>query len=486
MLTDQKQYLRYMQITSDAICFILIYTILNPAIITVYRDYGLLFTDTTLLFNNACIYKSTLYFTWSWIAVAGAFVGSALSTIPAFFFTNRSYQFILVPFCLTLLNWYLLRKLLLQFPEISDQTDLILITSETLVLLLLLLSRINIFTLLKQSGSHHVLIKHIVLAGIDERSLKLAQYIREHPASGLRFSGFLSTETEKDPITLPDFKILGHLTDLPTVIHSNVIDIVMTLDSTGLGEQLNVLFRTCATMGMEFACPTPIEGDIGKASWTTEVLGNNNLIRYRFVNTAPLSIFMKRIFDFTASSLLILCCLPFWIVVPLMIKSSSRGPIFFRQERIGKCGRKFTLYKFRSMHENAESIQDTLLHLNEMDGPAFKIKEDPRQTPTGRVLRKHSLDELPQLFNVVKGDISLVGPRPAIGDEVIQYRLSERRRLSVIQGITCIWQVSGRNEIKFDEWMKLDLMYIDTWSYTSDFKILFKTIPAVLVKRGAY
>lgn len=209
-----------------------------------------------------------------------------------------------------------------------------------------------------------------------------------------------------------------------------------------------------------------------------------NLIK--FVYLRPLATFFKRLFDLTASSILITLCLPLWISISISIKTTSPGPIFFRQERIGKYGKKFVLFKFRSMVMDAEKMQKNLMYLNEMDGPAFKIKNDPRQTLTGRFLRKTSLDELPQLFNVFRGDISLVGPRPAIEHEVIQYRPIERKRLSVTQGITCIWQVSGRNNIKFDEWMKLDLMYIDNLCTAQDFRILLKTIPAVILKKGAY
>jgi len=206
----------------------------------------------------------------------------------------------------------------------------------------------------------------------------------------------------------------------------------------------------------------------------------------KFVYIIPLTVFLKRIIDLTASSVLIVLCMPFWITIPISIKLTSPGPVFFRQERFGKYGKKFILYKFRSMVVGAEKMQEGLTYLNEMDGPAFKIKNDPRQTVSGRFLRKTSLDELPQLFNVFRGDISLVGPRPAIEKEVIHYRPIERKRLSVPQGITCIWQVSGRNNIKFDEWMKLDLMYIYNFSAAQDIKILLKTIPAVLLKKGAY
>ena len=200
----------------------------------------------------------------------------------------------------------------------------------------------------------------------------------------------------------------------------------------------------------------------------------------------PKYIFWKRVFDFTVAIILLGVTFPLWVVIAISIKITSPGPIFFGQERIGKYGKKFKLYKFRSMVNNAEKLQEDFEHLNEMDGPAFKIRNDPRKTITGRFLRKTSLDELPQLLNVLKGDISLVGPRPAIEKEVLQYHPWERKRLSVAQGITCIWQISGRNTIKFDEWMKLDVMYIENRTMALDFKILLKTIPAILLKKGAY
>jgi len=240
-------------------------------------------------------------------------------------------------------------------------------------------------------------------------------------------------------------------------------------------------------MGIDFAT-TKLELDnqkIHNKHIFSEHIGSIELKVIKFVYISPRSSFLKRVFDFTASSILIVLCLPIWVVIPIAIKLTSPGPVFFRQERIGKYGAKFMLFKFRSMVDGAENMQESLMHLNEMDGPAFKIKHDPRLTRTGKFLRKTSLDELPQLFNVMKGNISLVGPRPALEKEVIRYHPSERKRLSLMQGITCVWQVSGRNKIKFDEWMKLDLMYIDTWSSAQDLKILFKTIPAVLLKKGA-
>jgi lipopolysaccharide/colanic/teichoic acid biosynthesis glycosyltransferase len=163
---------------------------------------------------------------------------------------------------------------------------------------------------------------------------------------------------------------------------------------------------------------------------------------------------------------------------------SSRGPVFFKQKRIGYNGRTFTLLKFRTMIDGAENLKEFLLDRNEMDGPVFKIKDDPRITKVGHFLRKSSIDELPQLINVLIGDMSLVGPRPPIQEEVLKYKTNERRRLSMKPGITCYWQVNGRNEITFNEWMKLDKKYIDNWSLWLDFKIMIKTIPVVLKGDG--
>jgi lipopolysaccharide/colanic/teichoic acid biosynthesis glycosyltransferase len=176
---------------------------------------------------------------------------------------------------------------------------------------------------------------------------------------------------------------------------------------------------------------------------------------------------------------------PLLLATALAVKLTSPGPIFFAQERVGMNKRKFRLLKFRSMVVDAEERKKDLAHLNEMDGPAFKIRKDPRVTRVGAILRKLSIDELPQLINVLKGEMSLVGPRPPLLNEVDLYDWSDRRRLSVRPGITCLWQVSGRNNLTFDEWMILDRKYIDNWSVWFDLKILVMTIPVVLFGKGA-
>jgi len=197
---------------------------------------------------------------------------------------------------------------------------------------------------------------------------------------------------------------------------------------------------------------------------------------------------IKLLMDFVGALVMLVVIGPFVLVpVALLIKLTSKGPIFFRQLRSGLNGAPFTIYKFRTMVTNAEQIKHELAAMNEMSGPVFKVTGDPRITPIGKWLRKFSVDELPQLINVVRGEMSLVGPRPLPVDEIRRISdLAHRRRLSVRPGITCLWQVSGRNQIlDFKDWVRLDLEYIDNWSLWLDFKILLRTIPAVFVGTGA-
>lgn len=196
--------------------------------------------------------------------------------------------------------------------------------------------------------------------------------------------------------------------------------------------------------------------------------------------------FWKRLVDVTASLLALLVFLPVMLLIALLVRLESPGPIIFRQIRIGRYGRPFIFYKFRSMRENAQELRPLIEHMNEKDGTVFKIKHDPRITKIGRILRKYSLDELPQLFNVLKGDMSLVGPRPLAASDVCMLDTIYYRRLAVPPGCTGLWQVSGRSNMDFEEWMRLDLYYVDNISFSLDAKILLKTIPAVLKGDGAY
>ena len=194
----------------------------------------------------------------------------------------------------------------------------------------------------------------------------------------------------------------------------------------------------------------------------------------------------KRAFDLIVGSGILLLLLPVIPLVALMIRFDSEGPVFYRQQRIGMGGRPFRFYKFRSMRADSDRLRAELEARNELKGPVFKMKNDPRVTAVGQFLRRSSLDEIPQIFNVLKGDMSIVGPRPALPGEVARYEAWHRRRLDVKPGITCLWQVAGRSQVDFEEWMRLDIEYMSRRSLRTDVAIFLKTIPAVIARRGAY
>jgi lipopolysaccharide/colanic/teichoic acid biosynthesis glycosyltransferase len=205
------------------------------------------------------------------------------------------------------------------------------------------------------------------------------------------------------------------------------------------------------------------------------------VIRERLLYAVP-----KRVFDLAVGLLILGLVVPIVPLIALMIKFDSPGPVFYRQERVGRGGRLFRFYKFRSMYAEADRRIAELEHLNEQEGPVFKMKSDPRITPVGRFLRRSSMDEIPQVFNVLRGEMSIVGPRPALPVEVARYQPWHRRRLEVKPGITCLWQIAGRSHIGFEEWMRLDMEYLRTRSLGTDLVIFLKTVPAVMARRGAY
>lgn len=222
---------------------------------------------------------------------------------------------------------------------------------------------------------------------------------------------------------------------------------------------------------------------------STAAVPFNSEIRRLIRGEAPTSTvqrLMKRLLDVSGATFAIALLLPVFIGIALAVKFGSKGPVFFSQTRVGRNGRLFKFYKFRSMVTNAEKLKKSLMDQNENDGPAFKMKSDPRVTPVGRFIRKTSLDELPQLYNVLRGDMSLVGPRPAIPAEVEKWKPWQHKRLAVEQGCTCIWQVSGRSDVNFDQWMKMDIEYVRSWSLSKDISIIFRTVVVMLTGKGAY
>ena len=333
--------------------------------------------------------------------------------------------------------------------------------------------------------SHGLNFRTVLIVGTGTPAAEVVDSIHNHSYWGFKILGFIGQPGSVPPAELSErYPVLGNFDDIPDIVENNIVDdvifaisrrdldameeLVLSLQEQGIRTRFAMNFLPHAKTRVEL-------DDLDGIPILTVASGPNNVLH----------LMGKRALDVMVSAALLLLCAPLMAAVALVIRLTSRGDVVFQQTRCGLNGRLFRLYKFRTMVADAEERRRDLLHLNEMDGPVFKLKSDPRVTGFGRLLRRFSLDELPQLWNVLKGDMSLVGPRPPIPEEVAQYQRWQRRRLSMKPGLTCLWQISGRNQVDFDRWMELDLEYIDTWSPSLDFKILLKTIPVVLSGKGA-
>jgi len=326
--------------------------------------------------------------------------------------------------------------------------------------------------------------RNVLIVGTGPRAREFAQLILKHAEWGLRIIGYVDDQPREEDAQLLRGQIIGTTRDIPGLVQERVIDEVIIAIPRRFLNQMEDVVHLCEETGIE----TTILADLFDtlvANTHLSFIDDIPLLTFSTVPAQEWKLLVKAFVDFLGAAFLIFGLAPLLITVAIIIKLTSKGPVLYRQRRIGLHGREFMLYKFRSMYLDAEEKQKEIQHLNEMTGPVFKITRDPRVTTVGRFIRKTSLDELPQLFNVLKGEMSMVGPRPPIPHEVEQYKRWQRRRLSMKPGITCIWQVNGRNKIGFEEWTKLDLQYIDNWSLGLDFKILFKTIPVVLFGYGA-
>lgn len=337
-----------------------------------------------------------------------------------------------------------------------------------------------------KEGLHH---KNLVVVGNGSNALELIHAIKSNPDTGFSIRGFFLSDENEAPneiekLTKSGVELLGNVCDISTFLEREVIDAVVITEIPSKVKNIEELFISCEELGVELLMSLRVLPHINTPIYF-ERLDDIPLLHFAITPKASFALFLKRLIDIIGSFFGLLVFSPLLVFVAFLIKITSEGPVFFVQERMGLRGRRFKLYKFRTMVKDAEEKLEEIKHLNEVDGPVFKIEKDPRLTPIGGFLRKTSIDELPQLWNVLKGEMSLVGPRPPIPSEVEKYERWQRRRLSMRPGLTCLWQISGRSELDFETWMKLDLKYIDNWSLTLDFLILLKTVPAVLSGRGA-
>jgi exopolysaccharide biosynthesis polyprenyl glycosylphosphotransferase len=325
---------------------------------------------------------------------------------------------------------------------------------------------------------------NILVVGTGKEAEKIAEVIQQQHHWNLRLVGFISTDEARREGPLKGYPVLGGRDDFPRIIHQNVIDEVIFAVPRQTVEKLEDLFLLCEEQGIKTRVTLSLFPHILSKIFL-EKLQDIPLLTFSTTPTNEIALFGKRAMDVALSSMALILMSPLFLVISVLIKMTSEGPVFFKQERGGLYFRRFVMYKFRSMTADAEARKSDLRNLNEADGPIFKIKDDPRITAVGKWIRKTSIDELPQLINVLKGDMSIVGPRPHPVEEAKEYTTWQRRRLSMKPGISGLWQIGGRSNTTFAESMKLDLDYIDNWSLWLDLKILLKTIPAVLLGRGA-
>jgi exopolysaccharide biosynthesis polyprenyl glycosylphosphotransferase len=303
-------------------------------------------------------------------------------------------------------------------------------------------------------------------------------------SDGRTMVGYLRFEQESIHDRLPA-TILGDAKDLEGILREKVVDEVYVAGQRDAHHaEMQRVIAVCERFGIPFALPAA-GFRFSRAEPQHRNAVADGYIHYRSVAQKPVQRALKRAIDILASATALALLSPLLLTVAALVKLTSRGPILFRQVRVGQHGRTFHMLKFRSMVVNAEELKAKLQARNEQQGPVFKMTKDPRITGVGRFIRKYSIDELPQLLNVLRGEMSLVGPRPPIPAEVAKYEAWQRRRLSVRPGLTCVWQVSGRNEISFEEWMYLDMQYIDHWCLKHDLELMLKTVPVVLTGRGA-
>ncbi|MBN1522467.1 MAG: sugar transferase [Candidatus Aureabacteria bacterium] len=339
-----------------------------------------------------------------------------------------------------------------------------------------------VFKILSHATQNQI---HLLIVGTGKRAQKFISLIEKHGEWGYKIIGCIDDVPGKVGTLIKSYPILGCLDDLPDILDRETIDEAAFIVPRNWLAKIEDSILECEIRGIK----TTLAADIFNLRFARPVVADFDglpTIQYATTTEDMLQLFVKQTMDLFISTFLIILLFPFYVLIAIIIKLESRGPVFFMQKRAGLNGKEFNMFKFRTMFEGSEEQRDSFLDSNEMDGPVFKMKDDPRLTRFGKLLRKTSLDEFPQLINVFKGEMSLVGPRPLPLCEASECRSWQKRRTSMKPGMTCIWQVSGRNNISFKNWVKMDLEYIDCWSLLLDIKILLQTIPAVFRGHGAY
>ena len=353
------------------------------------------------------------------------------------------------------------------------------------IIILLGLSRLVMRSLMAYLRKRGLGVDKVLVVGAGETGRAVMRNIMVRPELGYQLVGFVDDAPEKANADLGRIRALGDTSQIPQIIQGHAVDeVIVTLPWMSHRKMMSIADQ-CKRQNVV----AKIVPDVFQLRLSEVDIDDLDGVPLIGLKDSPLqggNQAIKRAIDLLGAACGLLVAWPFMLLIALLIKLDSHGPVIFRQTRIGRDEEPFICYKFRTMCHDADARKEDLRALNESDGPLFKMRDDPRRTRVGRWLRRASLDELPQLYNVLRGEMSLVGPRPATPDEVRQYTPWHMRRLQVAPGMTGLWQVSGRSELPFEEGVLLDLYYIESWSLMLDFKILLRTIPAALFARGAF
>jgi len=357
-----------------------------------------------------------------------------------------------------------------------------------LAIVFVLLGRAVVGLFATLARSHGRLRQPTIIVGANAEASEIVRMLQADPNASLRPVGCVaSSYAEKLELDFcsGDLPVLGTARDIAQVVRDSAAEAVVIASSAFDHDVLARMVAELRATDVDVHISAGLFEVLTSRVLVSEISGVP-LITVRGISLSNTSLLIKRVFDLVVASLMVLIGLPVWVLLTVAVMVSNGGPILYSQERVGRHGHRFSMYKFQSMYSDADDRLAALGAANEATGPLFKMKHDPRVTPLGRWLRKFSLDEIPQLINVFNGSMSLVGPRPPLPAEVSRYTPHDWRRLEVVPGMTGLWQVSGRSTLTFEEMVRLDVYYIENWSVALDMSLIFRTIPAVLVARGAY
>ncbi|HYW95388.1 MAG TPA: sugar transferase [Bacteroidales bacterium] len=460
-----------MKLVLDAVEFLAV-IISFPISIFIVKKFFIPSWDINI--SVTCLFSAYLIVSWY-----------VLSRITAMAKIPRTQRYITLIFQFIRVNFIILFALL--FIKVAFRlTSIPLAFIFTYVLLTLtstLFIRLNSYRFLQIYRANGYDLHHVLIIA-DSFSDRVIERLFHQKEWGFQIKGIITNSKLIKAKYSKDIPIIEWPSDIKAIIDRNVIDEVIYCKSAIDDQQVKEISEICNEVGVIFRMQSSVS-PLSPLQLQLKTLNNTDQLTLVDIPSNNLSLILKTVTDiyFSFSALVLLS--PVMLMLAIIIKLDSKGPVFFKQERIGLRGRKFQLYKFRTMVINAEKMLDNLKDKNQADGPVFKIKKDPRITRIGLILRKTGLDEIPQFYNVLKGEMSLIGPRPPLESEVRCYERWQLRRLSVKPGITCTWQViPNRNEVKFEKWMRMDLNYIDNWSLIKDFQLIFKTIRTIFLAGG--